>query len=203
MDVSKKANVIRHFIFGNGKTRLNIDFDEVKPYGTIYACNAVYRVYKPDYLIAVDKKMLEELHNTGYMQDHNVYTYITQKTLKYQNLNYIDPALGYSSGPTALYLSKTHCPDEVYIFGFDFEGIDGKINNVFAGTINYRPADHAATFYGNWLKQTENIIKENTHIKYFRVTIPNFFETKWTYDNYYQILYEDFRKMISTWDKIR
>lgn len=203
MDVSQKTHVVRHFVFGNGRTRLNIDFDEVKPYGPIYACNAVYRGYTPDYLIAVDKKMLEELHYTNYMQDNNVYTFISQKTPKYKHLNYIDPAMGYSSGPTALHLSASHNPHEVYIFGFDFEGIEGKINNVFAGTHNYKSADQGPTFFGNWLKQTENIIKNNSNIKYYRVSIPNFFETKWPYDNYYQILYEDFRKMMSNWDKIR
>ena len=62
----------RAFVFGNGKTRLNIDFDEVKPYGQIYACNAVYRTYAPDYLIAVDRKMLDEISLNGYQNKHPV-----------------------------------------------------------------------------------------------------------------------------------
>jgi hypothetical protein len=53
---------MRSFVFGNGRSRLNINFNDVKPYGKIYACNAVYREYAPDYLIAVDPKMIVEIN---------------------------------------------------------------------------------------------------------------------------------------------
>ncbi|NBP56792.1 hypothetical protein EBU71_09745, partial [bacterium] len=62
----------RNFVFGNGRTRLNIDFDEVRPYGLIYACNAVYRDYTPDFLVAVDRKMIDEIDKSGYQLRHEV-----------------------------------------------------------------------------------------------------------------------------------
>ena len=65
---------MRSFVFGNGKSRLNITFDQVKPYGKIYACNAVYREYAPDYLIAVDPKMIVEIAATNYQLQHEVWT---------------------------------------------------------------------------------------------------------------------------------
>lgn len=193
----------RSFVFGNGRTRLNIDFDEVKPYGLIYACNAVYRQYNPDYLVAVDNKMIVEITESNYHLHNKVYTNNNSRYKKIKNLNYIEPNLGWSSGPSALLLATQLLPDEIYIFGFDYEGLNGKLNNVFADTSNYKRSVDPATFYGNWYKQTETIIKDNSKIKFTRVTIPNFFETKWPFDNYYQMHYEDFRKMLVEWEKIR
>jgi hypothetical protein len=190
-------------VFGNGKTRLNIEFDDVKPYGAVYACNAVYREYAPDYLIAVDRKMLEEINATDYPKNHSVWTYIGQKKAWYKHFNYIEPNHGWSSGPTALNLASTQGANEIYIFGFDYQGLDGKVNNVFADTPNYKGSDQAAVYYGNWLKQTDFIIKTNPSIKYYRVTIPNFFDTNWRYDNYYQMTYEKFKEIKEEWQKIR
>lgn len=192
----------RSFVFGNGRTRLNIDFDEVKPYGLIYACNAVYRQYNPDYLVAVDNKMIVEITESNYHLHNKVYTN-NSRYKKIKNLNYIEPNLGWSSGPSALLLATQLLPDEIYIFGFDYEGLNGKLNNVFSDTSNYKRSVDPATFYGNWYKQTETIIKDNPKIKFMRVTIPNFFETKWSFDNYYQMHYENFRKMLVEWEKIR
>jgi hypothetical protein len=193
----------RAFVFGNGKTRLNIEFDEVKPYGQIYACNAVYRTYAPDYLIAVDRKMIDEISVNGYQNKNPVYTYFNIYKKHYLGFNLIEPNLGWSSGPSAIFLACSHKVDEVYLFGFDFEGINGLINNVFAGTQNYRGTDQKPVYYQNWLRQTDTVVKDNPNIKFTRVTIPNFYETKFKYDNYYQIYYDDFRKTMSEWQKIR
>lgn len=193
----------RNFVFGNGRTRLNIDFKEVRPYGLIYACNAVYREYSPDYLVAVDSKMILEITEAKYHLRNEVWTNYNQKYKNLDNLQYFDPNLGWSSGPSALLLAAKYQPDEIYIFGFDYEGLNGRLNNVYANTLNYKQSTDPATFHGNWYKQTETIIKDNPNVKFIRVTIPNFFETKWKYDNYSQIVYEDFRKMLVEWQKIR
>jgi len=193
----------RSFVFGNGRTRLNIDFDEVRPYGLIYACNAVYREYKPDHLIAVDHKMLQEICKSNFHLTTPVWTYNLTYKHNFKQLNFFEEPLGWSSGPSALYLAQTHKPNEIYLFGFDFEGLNGKLNNVFANTENYKRSTDPATYHLNWLKQTEKIIKTHSNIKFVRVTIPNFYETKFKYDNYFQIYYDDFRKIMSEWQKIR
>jgi hypothetical protein len=190
-------------VFGNGRTRLNIDFDDVRPYGFIYACNAVYREYTPDFLIAVDRKMIDEINQSQYQLNHKVFTYPSLSKEKYKNFNYIDPNLGWSSGPSALYIATKDNPNEIYIFGFDFEGLEGRINNVFANTENYKRSVDPATFHGNWRKQTETIIKENPKLKYIRVSIPNFFKPNWGYDNYSEITYEEFGILRQGWKKIR
>ena len=49
------------FIIGNGKSRNPIPLEALKPHGKIYACNAVYRHFEPDYLVYVDTKMIKEI----------------------------------------------------------------------------------------------------------------------------------------------
>mgnify|MGYP000529900531 CR=1 FL=1 len=42
------------FVLGNGTSRKSIDLPKLAMCGKIYACNAVYRTFAPDYLVAVD-----------------------------------------------------------------------------------------------------------------------------------------------------
>ena len=193
----------RSFVFGNGRTRLNIDFDEVRPYGLIYACNAVYRDYRPDYLVAVDTKMILEINESGYQKNNSVWTNYNIQYKKFEKFNYFEPNLGWSSGPTALNLATSHGPDEVYIFGFDYSGLKGKLNNVYANSVNYKKSTDSATYNGNWLKQTETIIKTNPNVRYYRVNVENFYETRWEFSNYKSILFNDFKEYIKNWNIIR
>jgi hypothetical protein len=193
----------RSFVFGNGRTRLNIDFDEVRPYGLIYACNAVYRDYRPDYLVAVDTKMILEINESGYQKNNSVWTNYNIQYKKFEKFNYFEPNLGWSSGPTALNLATSHGPDEVYIFGFDYSGLKGKLNNVYANSVNYKKSTDSATYNGNWLKQTETVIKTNPNVCYYRVNVENFYETRWEYPNYKSILFNDFKEYIKNWNIIR
>jgi hypothetical protein len=193
----------RSFVFGNGRTRLNMGFDEVKPYGLIYACNAVYRDFSPDYLVAVDSKMVNEINESKFQLTNQVWTNYIPSYKNYEKFNYFEPNLGWSSGPTALNLATSHRPDEVYIFGFDYEGLKGKINNVYANTNNYKKSTDPATYHGNWLRQTEKIIKDNATVNYYRVNVENFFDPPWRYDNYKRIFFNEFRDIMSTWNIIR
>jgi len=42
------------FVLGNGKSRKILDLNLVKQHGPIYGCNALYREFTPDCLIATD-----------------------------------------------------------------------------------------------------------------------------------------------------
>ena len=137
---------MRSFVFGNGKSRLNITFDQVKPYGKIYACNAVYREYSPDYLIAVDPKMIVEIQASNYQMEHEVWTNNNSRYKDFTGFKFFNPSLGWSSGPTALNLATQHKADEIYIFGFDYESPTGLLNNVYANTPNYKRSEEPATF---------------------------------------------------------
>ena len=62
------------FIIGNGKSRQHLDLNKLRPHGKIYACNAVYRTFEPDYLVAVDTKMVSEIDRHKWQHTHEVWT---------------------------------------------------------------------------------------------------------------------------------
>jgi hypothetical protein len=194
---------MRSFVLGNGRSRLSVRPHELKKYGKIYGCNALYREFEPDYLIAVDPKMVVEIEKTGYQKKHEVWTNPNSKYRNYQGFNYFHPSLGWSSGPTALDLAVKHGALEIYIFGFDLQGIKGYLNNVYADTPNYRKSSDVATYYGNWQRQTEQVIKKNYRIKFFRVVDKDFFNPDWSYANFRHITYDELYRVMPTWQQNR
>ena len=62
------------FVLGNGESRKGILIDELKKHGKVYACNGVYRTEKPDYLVAVDPKMVFEIAETPYVRENQVWS---------------------------------------------------------------------------------------------------------------------------------
>jgi hypothetical protein len=161
------------FVLGNGTSRAAINVEELKQHGKTYGCNALYRTFAPDYLIAVDIKMVLEISNAGYQHQHPVWTNPNKSYANITNLNFFKPSKGWSSGPTALWLASQHQYLQVYILGFDYRGAnDGKqFNNIYADTVNYKKSTDGPTFFGNWLRQTASVIKENPNIKFTRVIV--------------------------------
>lgn len=163
------------FVLGNGMSRLSANLNVLKTYGTIYGCNALYREFEPNYLIAVDAKMVKEIAESGYNKTHEVWTNPNKGVKDLPDLNFFHPHKGWSSGPTALLLASQHHYREIYILGFDYEGIKGKVNNVYAGTQNYKDRGQSATYFGNWDSQTTKVIDQYHYIKYYRVVGKNVF----------------------------
>lgn len=187
------------FVLGNGTSRLSIEPEWLRPHGKIYGCNALYRTFDPDYLVAVDVKMVLELNKAGYQRkNRNVWTNPNRSYSKFSGFNFFNPSKGWSSGPTALWLAAQHGYEKIYILGFDFRGLkDGqKFNNVYADTPNYKKSTDAATFFGNWMRQTQNVIRENKNIQFVRVIASdNYCPPELNkIENYNTINIDDFRK---------
>lgn len=189
----------RAFVLGNGRSRLAINCENLKKYGTVYACNAIYRDFLPDHLVAVDVKMVLELVENNVLDRVPVYTNFNNRFKDIPKLNVFQPSKGWSSGPTALWLASTHGYDEIYILGFDYQGLENnkKVNNVYAGTPNYKGVNDPATFYGNWLRQTEMTLKEFAGVKYFRVGNDMNFNPGLRVENLVNIDYPTFVKHIN------
>lgn len=188
------------FVLGNGTSRKPILLDNLKKYGKIYGCNALYRSFDPDYLVAVDIKMVLELHKAGYHKKNaNIWTN-SQKTIsRFKEFNFFNPSKGWSSGPTALWLASQHRYETIYILGFDYQGLkDGqKFNNIYADTVNYKKSTDSATFFGNWMRQTASVVKENPHIKFVRVIAPDNYrpEELNKFNNFSTMSIVDFQKI--------
>ena len=170
----KQKNKITHykdiaFVLGNGRSRLFIECEKLLKLGTVYGCNAQYREFDPHYLVAVEVKMVNELIEADYHLKGSIWTN-NNKGIKTRNkINFFSPHKGWSSGPTALWFAAENGHKNVYILGFDYKGLNGKFNNVYANTFNYKKSTDAATFFGNWLSQTEKTIKEFRNTNFWRV----------------------------------
>ena len=186
------------FVLGNGTSRSNISPNELQQLGKVYGCNALYRSFAPDYLIAVDTKMIVEINKTEYQKSNAVWTNPNKLYSSMEGFNFFQPSKGWSSGPTALWLATQHSYKTIYILGFDYQGLDSgtKLNNIYADTANYKKSTDAATFFGNWSRQTQSVIKSSTKIKFVRVInkdsyIPKEFSKL---DNLSHITVEEFKK---------
>jgi hypothetical protein len=126
----------------------------------------------PDYLVAVDTKMVLEINAVGAQHNTSVWTNPSRAYKRIPGLNIFNSSKGWSSGPTALHLASDHKATDIYILGFDYVGLGNdctKVNNVYAGTPNYKKRETTATYYGNWLKQTATTINKFPKIRYIRV----------------------------------
>lgn len=186
------------FVLGNGTSRLRLKHEELRLHGTIFGCNAIYREFNPDYLIAVDVKMVNEIIASGWHKRHSVWTNPNKGVNTKKHINFFSPHKGWSSGPTALWFACQQNFKEVFIFGFDYKGINGKFNNVYADTYNYKKSTDTATFHGNWLNQTEKTIKEFRTVQFVRIIEPGSFipdQLGPHHKNLRHMTFEDFEKI--------
>ena len=78
----------RVFCLGNGESRKDVNIDALKPHGKIYGCNALYREYTPDVLVAVDQGITHEIYHSGYAYENMCY---------FRNWHLQDESLFYTS----------------------------------------------------------------------------------------------------------
>ena len=58
---------------GNGQSRQGLDLNKLKKYSTVIGCNAIYRDFEPDILVALDSRMSHEIYRSGYAQKNICY----------------------------------------------------------------------------------------------------------------------------------
>lgn len=155
------------FVLGNGQSRQGIDLHSLNKLGKIYGCNALYRDYTPDVLIAVDKAISEQIQNSGYSQTHRFYTRRPIDGLKARRIP--EQYWGFSSGQVAVALAAMDRSNPVYMLGFDLGSSGDKFNNVYADTEFYKRSIDRVTFSGNWIKQTVQIARDYPDVTFIRV----------------------------------
>jgi len=182
-------------VLGNGVSRLKANLNELKTHFITYGCNALYREYSPDYLVAVDVKMINEIISSGYQNQNEVWTNPNKGITSTAGINLFDPHKGWSSGPTALWLACQNGHKEIYILGFDYAGVEGKFNNVYADTFNYKKSTEIPTFFGNWANQTAQIISGFKEIAFYRVVDKGYMTPdplQGSFHNFFNIPYSEF-----------
>jgi len=157
------------FVLGNGISRKNIDLTKLKPYGKIYGCNALYRDFTPDVLVATDTPIAEEIQYNNYALTNRFHTRKPILNLGAQPL--VEKYYGYSSGPNAVGMACNDGCTEIYLVGFDMAPDENQqFNNIYADTLHYKTSGSLPTFSGNWVRQLCAIIKDYPTTNFYRIT---------------------------------
>lgn len=155
------------FVLGNGVSRQSVTIELLRPLGKIYGCNALYRDFSPDVLVATDRPIATEIQNSGYPTKHKFYT---RKPI--DNLGALKVPhdyYGYSSGPLATGIAAIDQHNLIYMIGFDMGPVNNKFNNIYADTDFYRKSDATPVFTGNWVKQIRKITEDFPKTQFIRV----------------------------------
>jgi hypothetical protein len=164
------------FVLGNGRSRLAVDLNSLRSHGRIYGCNALYRQFTPDVLVATDPEISEEIQRSGYSLKNEFHT---RKPIDDLGAIKLTRFYGYSSGPNALHLAIKQGGTKIFLLGFDLDSPDpGRFNNVYAGTDFYKPSGSDETYYGNWVRQVAEIIGKEP-IQVIRVNDSNHVPDVW------------------------
>lgn len=150
------------YIIGNGPSRQGFDLYTL-PQDT-YGCNALYRDYTPDHLIVVDRKMYNEIKDSGYGEKNIIYTnhYNMQKFGGTCHLIPKNPYKG--AGPTATHIAIHDGHTNLIMLGFDCAE-DGVNNNIYVNTDCYAD-DKSVVSVSVWGRQIAELMHSNPGVTF-------------------------------------
>lgn len=120
------------FLIGNGKSRNNFDLERLRGLGTIIGCNALYRDFAPDVLVAIDAKMIKEINESNYWKDHTTLIPATRSADLKNSLKYRVDQFNTSGCFSMKLIGECMRPSFCYMLG-----MDGYPGNVYDKTKNY------------------------------------------------------------------
>lgn len=135
-------NHSKALIIGNGASRKSLNLESLRNKGTIFGCNALYRDFEPDYLVAIDDKIIKEIEES--------YANLNTCIFPPEEERYEPPGVyGLKSGPTprsnagmvAMQQAVQMGFRELHCFGFDFLVVNDEVavSNMYEGTNAYGP----------------------------------------------------------------
>ena len=156
------------FVLGNGVSRSGLPLENIQKLGKIYGCNALYREFTPDVLVATDRAISIRIQETGYPIKNKFYT---RKPIEGLGAYRVPKEYyGFSSGPNAVAIAAIDQNHKIYIIGFDMgPSVHNQFNNIYEGTEFYKPSGSAPTYTGNWVKQLTKITKNFSKTQFIRV----------------------------------
>lgn len=138
------------FIIGNGRTREGFDLNLLVGHGTIYGCNALYRDFKPpyivpDFLVSIDDPIIAEIEKSDFPQDRFI---VPPKDEQYEPAEFNPGQPRSNAGMNAMMEAIKADHDVLYCFGFDFLlKSEVCLDNLYKDTNAYGP--DTATSYAD------------------------------------------------------
>ena len=159
------------WVFGNGESRKLVDLNLLKGYKV--GCNAIMRDYDIDYLVCVDRRMVNEAVEKNINETTLVYTrtdwYSNYRHLKnirevpnipYDPVIRADEPFQWGSGPYAVLLAASLSKERsVSLVGFDLYSDNKLVNNVYKGTQGYDDSDKSAVDPRYWIHQIGKVFE--------------------------------------------
>ena len=118
-------------IIMNGESRQGFDLEKLRHKDlAIFGCNAIYRTFPVDYLVAVDVNMAREINDSGYAHKHEFWSYPRAKVQSPPAIKF-PTDWGWSTGPTTVRLAIMKGFKNIYILGMDFTSPNKKIQSKY------------------------------------------------------------------------
>ena len=128
------------FIIGNGTSRKGFDLTRLKPYGTIFGCNALYRDFPdysiPDYLVAIDDGIITEIEHCDFPSKRVIFPPVDERWEPAEcNIGRPRSNAGVNAMREAIKMGY----NQLICLGFDFMIVNEKqsVSNIYHGTDNY------------------------------------------------------------------
>lgn len=135
------------FIIGNGTSRNGFDLTRLKPYGTIFGCNALYRDFPdhsiPDFLVSIDDGIITEIEHSDFPSKRFIVPPIDERWEPAEcNIGRPRSNAGMNAMREAIKMGY----NQLICLGFDFLVKDNSqlLSNMYDGTDNYGPETRAS-----------------------------------------------------------
>lgn len=156
-------------VIGNGESRKVVNINEID--AIKIGCNAIYRDFKVDHLVCVDRRIVNEVISNKTNLNTKIYTrkdwlhyfYTFKNIIEVPELPYIgterwDEPFQWGSGPYAVLIGALES-NEVHIIGFDLYSKNKLVNNVYKDTSNYDTSDKHSVDPRYWIHQIGMVFK--------------------------------------------
>ena len=164
-------------IIGNGASRSDFDLNLLARHTAglrginrlqTYGCYALYRDYAPHFLFAIGPDMVDEIANSGYCDDHIVYSN-KWSIAEYPRKFYLIPEdPSWNAGSLATYMACFDGHKKIFLLGFDGNDHTEYNYNVYAGTNGY-PAATENISEGIWEKSMSSVFDTYSDVDFVRV----------------------------------
>jgi len=183
-------------VIGNGESRQKVDIDKITC--PKVGCNAIYRDYYTDYLVCVDKRMMNEALNAKanikgslvYTRPDWVNNFKSIRVRQVPDLPYKgdqrwDEPFQWGSGPYAVLIAAKYTKEkQVSLIGFDLYSKTKTVNNIYKDTPNYDQSDKRAVDPRYWIHQIGMVFECFPKIKFIIHQNDNWeFPKAWKYPN--------------------